>query len=229
MTTPFDDSSSQILVSSDALTREHKKKVRSRVKAGLLAAMGVVTVISVSTAAYFGSQHASMSAQVAELSASADEANQAAGDASSQIEELEAAVKEKDQKIASQEELLESRKGFLSALEEASALISEAKPKVSVSEFYSTVSAEQEKVLNERANPSVVTNATAAVREAMNVLSSDIQAYDKEQARIEEEKSRQDISPDDEPPPVDLSPVPTPDDSVPNEMDPSLDPDGSAD
>lgn len=200
MTTPFDDSSSQILVSTDAVKRRRNEKRLSRFKVSLFAAMLVVTIVATGSAVFFGSQYANVNARVSELEAAAASASQQAGDSQSRIEELEASVTEKDQQIASQNELLESRKGFLTALEEASALIAEARPKVSVAEFYSTVSAEQEKVLKERSNPSVVTNATATVREAMNVLRTAVKDFDDEQARVEEERARQDIDPNDEPP-----------------------------
>lgn len=200
MTTPFDDSSSQILVSTDAVKRRRNEKRLSRFKVSLFAAMLVVAIVATGSAVFFGSQYASVNSRVSELEAAAASASQQAGDSQSRIEELEASVAEKDQQIASQNELLESRKGFLTALEEASALIAEARPKVSVAGFYSAVSAEQEKVLKERSNPSVVTNATAAVREAMNVLRTAVKDFDDEQARLEEERARQDIDPNDEPP-----------------------------
>lgn len=205
MTTPFDDSSAQILVGTDVVKRRRNEKRVSRFKVSLFAAMLVVAIVATASAVFFGAQYASVNARVAELEASANTSSQQAGDAQARIEELEAAVAEKDQKLASQEELLTSREGFLTALDEAAALIAEAKPKVSVAEFYSTVSAEQEKVLAERSNPSVVTNATAAVRDAMNTLRAQVQEYDEEQQRIEEEKSRQNINPDEEPPAADTA------------------------
>lgn len=203
MTTPFDDSSAQILVGTDVVKRRRNEKRVSRFKVSLFVAMLVVAVVASASAVFFGAQYASVNARVAELEASVESSSQQAGDAQARIEELEAAVAEKDQKLASQEELLASREGFLAALDEAAALIAEAKPKVDVTAFYSIVSAEQEKVLAERTNPSVVTNATAAVRDAMNTLRAQVQEYDAEQRRIEDEKSRQNIDPNEEPPAAD--------------------------
>ncbi len=200
MTSAFDDDSAQILVGTDAVKRRRNEKRLSRFKVSLFAGMLIVTVVATGAAVFFGAQYATASARVAELEAATNSASQQAGDAEVRISELESAIAEKDQKIASQEELLASREGFLTAVGEASALLSEAQPKVDVSAFYSTVTGEQERVLAERSDPSVVTNATAVVRDAMNTLRAQVQEYDQEQQRLQEERDRQDIDPNDEPP-----------------------------
>ena len=70
MTTPFDDSSAQILVGSDAVKRRRNERRISRFKVTLFAAMAVLTVVSSSLAVVFGMQYAGMNARLAELEAS---------------------------------------------------------------------------------------------------------------------------------------------------------------